>query len=69
MAIASLVAGKLGVALVPASFSNLRLAGVTYRPIKGRSQTTDLAMVWKRNSRASRLRAFLDVVRAEYPKR
>jgi DNA-binding transcriptional LysR family regulator len=68
LAIMSLVAGGLGVALVPASFSNLRLPGVTYRPIKGRSQTTVLAMVWKRNSRASTVRAFLDVVRAEYPK-
>jgi DNA-binding transcriptional LysR family regulator len=69
LAMASLVAGRLGVALVPASFSNLRLPGVTYRPIKGRSQTTDLAMVWRRSSRASTLRVFLDVVRAEYPKR
>jgi DNA-binding transcriptional LysR family regulator len=68
LAIASLVAGGLGVALVPASF-NFRLPGVTYRPIKGRSQRTNLAMVWKRDSRASTLRAFLDVVRAEYPKR
>jgi DNA-binding transcriptional LysR family regulator len=66
--IASLVAGGLGVALLPASFSILRLPGVTYRPIKGRSQTTGLAMVWKRDSRASTVRAFLDVVRAEYPK-
>jgi DNA-binding transcriptional LysR family regulator len=63
------VSGGLGVALVPASFSNLRLPGVTYRPIKGRSPTTDLAMVWKRDSRASTLRAFLNVLRAEYPKR
>ena len=69
LTIASLVAGGLGVALVPASFSNLRLPGVTYRPIKGRSPTTDLAMVWKRDSRASTLRAFLNVLRAEYPKR
>ena len=68
LAIASLVAGGLGVALVPASLTNLRLPGVTYRPIKGRSQTSSLAMVWKRNSRASTLRAFLDVVRAEFPK-
>ena len=66
--IASLVAGGLGVALLPASFSILRLPGMTYRPIRGRSQTTGLAMVWKRDSRASTLRAFLDVVRAEYPK-
>jgi DNA-binding transcriptional LysR family regulator len=68
LASASLVASGLGVALVPASFGNLRLPGVTYRPIKGRSQTSGLAMVWKRHSRASTLRAFLDVVRAEYPK-
>ena len=66
---ATLVAGGLGVALVPASFSNLRVPGVTYRPIKGRSRTSDLAMVWKRDSRASTVRAFLEVVRTEYPKR
>jgi DNA-binding transcriptional LysR family regulator len=69
LALASLVAGGLGIALVPASLSNLRIPGVSYRPIKGRSRTTDLAMVWKRDSRASTLRAFLDVARAEYPKR
>jgi DNA-binding transcriptional LysR family regulator len=69
LTIASLVSAGLGVALVPASFSNLRLPGVTYRPIKGRSPTTDLAMVWKRDSRASTLRAFLNVLRAEYSKR
>jgi DNA-binding transcriptional LysR family regulator len=69
LTIASLVAGGLGIALVPASFSNLRVPGVTYRPIKGRSRTTDLAMVWKRDTRASTLRAFLEVVRAEYSKR
>ena len=69
LTIASLVAGGFGVAVVPASFSNLRFPGVTYRPITGRSQTTDLAMVWRRDSRASTLRTFLDVVRAEYPKR
>ena len=65
----SLVAAGLGVAVVPASFSNLRLTGVSYRPIKERSPTTDLAMVWKRDSRASTVRTFLDLVRAEYPNR
>jgi DNA-binding transcriptional LysR family regulator len=65
----SLVAAGIGVALVPASVSNLRVPGVTYRPIKGPSDTTGLALVWKRDSRVSTLRAFLDVVRAEYPKR
>jgi DNA-binding transcriptional LysR family regulator len=69
LALASLVAGGLGITLVPASFSNLRISGVSYRPIKGRSRTSDLAMVWRRDSRASTLRTFLDVARAEYPKR
>ena len=69
LTIVSLVASGLGVALVPASFSNLRLPGVTYRPKKGRSPTTDLAMVWKRDNRASTLQAFLNVLRAEYPER
>ena len=66
--VASLVAGGLGVGLVPAPITNFRLPGLIYRPIEGRSRTTALSMVWKRTSRASTVRAFLDVVRAEYPK-
>jgi DNA-binding transcriptional LysR family regulator len=66
MAMIALVAGGFGVALVPASLNNLRLAGVTYRPIKGRCRTTDLTLVWRRDSRASTLRAFIDTVRSEY---
>ncbi|HZC34018.1 MAG TPA: LysR substrate-binding domain-containing protein [Chthoniobacterales bacterium] len=67
--VAILVAGGLGVGFVPASITNLRLPGLIYRPIEGRSRTTALSLVWKRTSRASTVRAFLDVVRAEYPKR
>ena len=67
--VASLVAGGLGVGLVPASVTNFRLPGLIYRPIEGRSRTTALSMVWKRTSRASTVRAFLDLVRAEYPNR
>jgi DNA-binding transcriptional LysR family regulator len=65
--VASLVAGGLGVGLVPASITNFLLPGLIYRPIEGRSRTTALSMVWKRTSRASTVRAFLDLVRAEYP--
>ena len=67
--VASLVAGGLGVGLVPASITNFRLPGLIYRPIEGRSRTTALCMVWKRTSRASTVQAFLDLVRAEYPNR
>jgi DNA-binding transcriptional LysR family regulator len=69
LAVITLVAGGFGVALVPASLSNLRVPGVTYRPIEGRSRITELTVVWKRDSRASTLRAFIDTVRGEYPKK
>jgi DNA-binding transcriptional LysR family regulator len=66
LSVVTLVAGGFGVALVPASLSNLRLPGVSYRPIKGRCRTSDLALVWQRDSRASTVRAFLEVVKREY---
>jgi DNA-binding transcriptional LysR family regulator len=66
LAVVTLVAGGFGVALVPASLSNLHLPGVTYRPIKGRCRTSDLTLVWRRDGRASTVQAFLEVVRKEY---
>jgi DNA-binding transcriptional LysR family regulator len=66
LAVVTLVAGGFGVALVPASLGNFSLPGVTYRPILGRCRTSDLTLVWRRDSRASIVRAFLDVVREEY---
>jgi DNA-binding transcriptional LysR family regulator len=66
LSVVTLVAGGYGVALVPASLSNLRLPGVSYRPIKGRCRTSDLTLVWQRDSRASTVRAFLEVVKREY---
>ena len=66
LAVVTLVAGGFGVALVPASLSNLRLPGLAYRPINGRCRTSDLTLVWRRDSRASTVRAFLEVVKREY---
>src|ERR1700756_3110994 len=66
LAVVTLVAGGFGIALVPASLGNFSLPGVTYRPINGRCRTTDLTLVWRRDSRASIVRAFLEVVREEY---
>jgi DNA-binding transcriptional LysR family regulator len=66
LAVVTLVAGGCGVALIPASLGNFSLPGVTYRPIKGRCRTSDLTLVWRRDSRASIVRAFLEVVREEY---
>jgi DNA-binding transcriptional LysR family regulator len=67
LAVVTLVAGGFGAALIPASLRNLRLPGVTYRPIKGRCRTSDLTVVWRRDSRVSTVRAFLEVVKKEYP--
>ena len=67
LSVVTLVAGGFGVALVPASLGNFSLPGVTYRPIQGRCRTSDLTLVWRRDSRASIVRAFLEVVRKEYP--
>jgi DNA-binding transcriptional LysR family regulator len=64
--VVTLVAGGFGVALVPASLGNFSLPGVSYRPIKGPCRTSDLTLVWRRDSRASTVRAFLDAVREEY---
>jgi DNA-binding transcriptional LysR family regulator len=66
LAMVTLVAGGLGIALAPASLANFSLPGVTYRPIKGPCRTSDLTLVWRRDSRASTVRAFLEVVRKEY---
>jgi DNA-binding transcriptional LysR family regulator len=66
VAVVTLVAGGFGIALVPASLGNFSLPGVIYRPIKGPCRTTDLTVVWRRDSRTPTVRAFLDVVREEY---
>jgi len=69
LAVVTLVAAGFGIALVPASLGNFSLPGVIYRPIKGPCRTSDLTLVWRRDSRASTVRAFLDVVREEYRRR
>jgi DNA-binding transcriptional LysR family regulator len=66
LSVVTLVAGGFGVALAPASLANFSLPGVTYRPIKGPCRTSDLTLVWRRDSRASTVRAFLEVVREDY---
>lgn len=47
----NLVAAELGVTLVPACMERIAVAGVTYRPIGGRSPTTRLALALRRDER------------------
>ncbi len=58
--IISLVAGGMGVSLVPASLRNLQRTGVVYRPLK--APTTDLAAMWREHDDSPALRAFLESV-------
>jgi DNA-binding transcriptional LysR family regulator len=61
--IVGLVAGNIGVALVPASLQNLRRRGVVYKPVYGLSPTVELGMVWRRDDPGAVLRSFVRVVR------
>lgn len=60
--IVGLVAGGLGVALVPASLQNLRSTGVAYRRIKDLSSTLEMGVVWRRDDASTVLWALLKVV-------
>ena len=60
----ALVAGGLGVCLVPESTTNLRIPGVVYRPIACYPQATvDLSCIYRRDEKSPTLRALLDIVR------
>lgn len=58
----SLVAGGIGVTLVPASLQNLQRAGVVYKYVEGLSPEIELGVVWRRSDRSAVLRTFLGVV-------
>lgn len=61
--IVGLVAGSMGVALVPASLRNLRRKGVVYRPVRGLSPTVELGVIWRGEDLGMVLNSFLKVVR------
>ncbi|MEM7124626.1 MAG: LysR family transcriptional regulator [Pseudomonadota bacterium] len=67
--IVSLVAGGIGVALVPHGVSRLGLAGVVYRPVSSANPlpSADLALAWRPDTLRQRryLRAFVDLVHEE----
>jgi DNA-binding transcriptional LysR family regulator len=57
-----LVAGGIGVTLVPASMQNLQRARVVYKYVEGLSPEIELGAVWRRGDPCAVLRAFLGVV-------
>jgi DNA-binding transcriptional LysR family regulator len=69
--IVSLVAGGLGVAIVPESLQNLQRTGVVYKTVQEltpkvmqtRSLSSDIAIIWGRNDTSAILQRFVEVVR------
>jgi len=64
--IVGLVAGGIGVALVPCSLQNIPRRGVAYKPIRGLSPTVELGMIWRRDDPTVVLNPFLEVARERF---
>lgn len=57
--IVGLVAGNLGVSLVPASLRNFRRTGVVYRSVADLLPTVELGMVWRKGNQGPVMESFL----------
>jgi DNA-binding transcriptional LysR family regulator len=57
--IVNFVAAELGVSIVPASMSQLQIAGVTYRPIAGQAPMARIAMACRRGETSPIVRNFI----------
>jgi DNA-binding transcriptional LysR family regulator len=64
--IVGLVAGGMGVALVPASLRNLHRRGVVYKPVRGLSPTVALGVIWRAEDPSPVLSSFLKVAKASF---
>jgi DNA-binding transcriptional LysR family regulator len=64
LTILGLVAGGVGVALLPANAQNLQRQGVVYKTIAESMPTIPMAAVWRRDDTSATLREFLDVTKA-----
>jgi DNA-binding transcriptional LysR family regulator len=62
--ILGLVAGGMGISILPASVQNLHRRGVVYRPIREKTTTNQLIAVWRQDDLSPILQQFLDITRA-----
>ncbi len=60
--IVSLVAGGMGVAILPSSLMSLQRSGVVYRPLKSPAPTTDMAVIWRPEDKSPTLCTFLEII-------
>jgi DNA-binding transcriptional LysR family regulator len=62
--ILGLVAGGMGISILPASVQNLQRRGVVYRPIREKTTTNQLIAVWRQDDSSPILQQFLDITKA-----
>ena len=60
----SLVAGGMGVSLVPASLEHMRRDGVVYRPLAERGPRVEIGLAWRAADDSPLTRAFVAEARA-----
>jgi DNA-binding transcriptional LysR family regulator len=60
----SLVAGGVGVALIPASLRNLQRAGVVYQSLIEPTPEIEIAVVWQKGDRSPVLQKFVESVKS-----
>lgn len=60
--IVSLIAGGMGVSILPASLLSLQRSGVVYRPLQKPAPTTDMAVIWRPADKSPTLRSFLEII-------
>jgi len=58
----ALVAGRVGVAIAPASLQNLQRTDVVYRSIFPTAPEIEIAMVWQENNLSPVLKKFLEII-------
>jgi DNA-binding transcriptional LysR family regulator len=62
-AVIGLVNAGMGLSIVPASISNLRIEGISYVPLAGDYPSWDLLMAWRKDNDSPVLQVFLDIAR------
>ena len=60
--IVSLIAGGMGVSILPASLRSLQRSGVVYRPLKTPAPTSDMAVIWRPVDESPTLHSFLEII-------
>jgi DNA-binding transcriptional LysR family regulator len=61
--ILGLVAGEIGIGILPSHVQNIQREGVVYRPIQEQTTTTQLTAIWRQNHSSTILQQFIDIIR------